>query len=351
VPDPVSVVPVTGLPEIRFGDDLVALVVARARALGLDIVDGDVVVVSSKVASKALGLVAVDRDAAVAAATVRVVAERAMDDGRVTRVVESAAGPVMAAAGVDASNTGSTDGVLLLPTDPDGVCASLLSAFQAALKVERLAVVLSDTGGRPWRLGQVDFALGAAGLRVLDDLRGAEDADGRRLSVTARAIADEIAAAADLVKGKVTAVPVAVVRGVGEFVTGSVDEDGGRSLVRTGPGDWFGLGAAEAVRAALGVAPGSEVAEEVGIASLAEDTVADRAGRAVAVALSEKGVDEGVGVDVGTETVVVTGGDPVDRGIVAARVVVALRGEGLAASLEPAARRSTDGVTVRIRER
>ena len=139
-------------------------------------------VVSSKVASKALGLVGTDREAAVAAATVRVVAERAMEGGRVTRVVESAAGPVMAAAGVDASNTGSSDGVLLLPEDPDGVCASLLQAWQRAFGLTRLAVVLTDTSGRPWRVGQVDFALGAAGLRVLDDLRGEGDADGRALT-------------------------------------------------------------------------------------------------------------------------------------------------------------------------
>ena len=106
------------MPEVGPGDDLAALVVAGVRALGLSVAEGDVFVVSSKVASKALGLVAADRDAAIAAGTVRVVAERTMDDGRVTRVVESVAGPVMAAAGVDASNTGDLDGVLLLPDGP-----------------------------------------------------------------------------------------------------------------------------------------------------------------------------------------------------------------------------------------
>jgi coenzyme F420-0:L-glutamate ligase/coenzyme F420-1:gamma-L-glutamate ligase len=348
VPEPVSVVPVSGLPEIRPGDDLAALVAARVRELGLSIAEGDVLVVSSKVASKALGLVTSDRDAAIAAATVRVVAERAMDEDRVTQVVESAAGPVMAAAGVDASNTGGTEGVLLLPDDPDGVCASLLRAWQQAFGVTRLAVVLTDTSGRPWRVGQVDFALGTAGLRVLDDLRGAVDADGRGLAVTARAVADEIAAAADLVKGKVAAVPVAVVRGVAEFVTGEVEPDGARSLVRTGPGDWFAMGSVEAVRSALGVAPGSELAERVGIAPLGKETVADRVARAVAVALAEDAGD--VGVDVGPDAVVVTGGDSVDRGVVAARVVVALRGEGFRASLQPAAGRSADAVTVRIHQ-
>lgn len=348
MPDPLSVVPITGLPEVHAGDDLAGLVVAAVHAEGLSVLEGDVFVVSSKVASKALGLVAEDRDAAVSAATVRVVAERATETGAVTRVVESAAGPVMAAAGVDASNTGGPDGVLLLPSDPDAVCAYVLERLQAAFGVSRLAVVLSDTSGRPWRLGQVDFALGAAGLRVLDDLRGAADADGRVMAVTTRAVADEVAAAADLVKGKVASVPVALVRGVGEFVTGSVECDGGRSLVRTGPGDWFAMGHAEAVRAALGVAPGTELAERVGIASLDDEAVAARVGRAVAVALSDESLDDGVGVDVGPDAVVVTGGDPVDRGIVTARISVACWGEGFASSVEPPARRGADTVRVRI---
>ncbi len=351
MPEGVWVVPVTGMPEVGPGDDLAALVVTGVRALGLSVAEGDVFVVSSKVASKALGLVAADRDAAIAAGTVRVVAERTMDDGRVTRVVESVAGPVMAAAGVDASNTGDLDGVLLLPTDPDGVCAALLAELQAAFGVERLAVVLSDTSGRPWRVGQVDFALGAAGIRVVDDLRGAVDADGRALAVTARAVADEVAAAADLVKGKAAAVPVALVRGVGEFVTGAVERDGGRALVRTGPGDWFATGEAEAIRSALGVTPGSELAERVGITGLGVETPAVRVGRAVAVALSAEDLDEGVGVDVGLDEVVVSGGDPVDRGMLAGRIRVALWGEGFATSVDAAPQRHADAVRVRIRER
>ncbi len=350
MPDGLWVVPVTGMPEVRAGDDLAALVAAGVRALGLTVDEGDVVVVSSKVASKALGLVASDRESAVVAATVRVVAERAMPDGRVTRVVESASGPVMAAAGVDASNTGGSDSVLVLPTDPDEVCASLLAALQRGFGVTRLGVVLSDTSGRPWREGQVDFALGAAGLSVLDDLRGAVDADGRPLAVTARAIADEVAAAADLVKGKVDAVPVALVRGLGGFVTGTVGA-GGRSLVRTGPGDWFATGTAETVRASLGVAPGSERSRRVGVAALGAEQRAVRVGRAVAVALSDETLDESVGVDAGPDSVVVTGGDPVDRGIVAARLGVALWGEGFGSAVEPVARRSADAVTVRVWER
>jgi coenzyme F420-0:L-glutamate ligase/coenzyme F420-1:gamma-L-glutamate ligase len=348
VPEGLSVLPVPGLPEVVPGNDLASLIVSRVTAAGLDVVDGDVLVVSSKVASKSLGLVAADRETAVRAATRRVVAERSIDGGRVTRVVESAAGPVMAAAGVDASNTGALGGVLLLPEDPDGVCASLLGRLQAAFEVQRLAVVLSDTSGRPWRMGQVDFALGAAGLCVVDDLRGVSDADGRTLSVTTRAVADEVAAAADLVKGKAAGLPVALVRGVAEFVTGSVGEVGGRSLVRTGPEDWFATGAAEAVRAALGVAPGSELAEQVGIPSISDEPVAARVRRGVAVALAARELDDGVGVDVGTDAVVVTGGDPVDRGIVAARIGVALWGEGFASSIEPAAQRGSDSVRVLV---
>jgi coenzyme F420-0:L-glutamate ligase / coenzyme F420-1:gamma-L-glutamate ligase len=343
------------MPEVGPGDDLAGLIVAGLSARGLFLVEGDVVVVSSKVASKALGLVAADRSAAVTAATVRVVAERSLPDGRVTRVVESAAGPVMAAAGVDASNTGDLDGVLLLPTDPDGVCASLLPRLRAASRVDRLGVVLSDTSGRPWRVGQVDFALGSAGVQVVDDLRGGVDADGRELVVTERAVADEVAAAADLVKGKVDSVPVAVVRGLGRFVTGAAEPSGARSLVRTGPGDWFATGPAEAVRAALGVAPGSERSEQVGIASVAPEAAATKVSRAVAVALSGAGVDDGVGidvgVDVGVDVVVVTGGDPVDRGILAARVQVALWGEGFDSSVEPASARSADAVRVTVRQR
>jgi coenzyme F420-0:L-glutamate ligase/coenzyme F420-1:gamma-L-glutamate ligase len=348
VPEGLNVLPVSGLPEVVPGDDLAALIVSGVTAAGLDVVDGDVLVVSSKVASKAFGLVEADREAAVVAATRRVVAERALDDGRVTRVVESAAGPVMAAAGVDASNTGALDGVLLLPEDPDGVCVSLLERLRLAFEVQRLAVVLSDTSGRPWRMGQIDFALGAAGLFVIDDLRESSDADGRTLSVTTRAIADEIAAAADLVKGKAARVPVAVVRGVGEFVTGSVGDQGGRSLVRTGPEDWFATGAAEAVRAALGVAPGSELAERVGIPSIAEEPAALRVRRAVAVALAGQALGEGVGVDVGKDALVVTGGDPVDQGILAARIGMALWGEGFTSSVDPSPARGAGQVTVRI---
>ena len=284
----VTVAPLSGMPEVRVGDDLVALLLDAVAGAGLSLEHGDCLVVSSKVVSKALGLVSDRRRAAVVeAATRRVVAER-RGPGGVTRVVESAAGPVMAAGGVDASNTGPAGAVLLLPEDPDAEAARLRSGLLAAGLggSAALGVVLSDTAGRPWRAGQTDFALGAAGLAPLEDLRGGVDADGRPLVVTARALADEVAAAADLVKGKADGVPAALVRGLPRRWF-AADADGARTLVRTGPGDWFALGHAEAVRAALGVAPGTTAAEETGIASTAPEPLGDLVARVVALALVE----------------------------------------------------------------
>jgi len=353
-----TVVPVTGLPEVRAGDDLAALVLSGLERLGVELSEGDVLVVSSKVASKALGLTAPDRQAAIAAETLRVVAER-RTSGRLTQVVEGASGPVMAAAGVDASNTGAADHanhpdhaelVLLLPRDPDEVCRGLLAALRSASGVARLGLVLSDTAGRPWRAGQVDFALGAAGVVVAEDLRGGTDADGRELTVTVRAVADELASAADLVKGKADRVPVALVRGLAALVTDEAGPavGGARALVRTGPGDWFALGHAEAVRAALGVDPGSELSERVGVMDVLPEPVVVRVGRAVAVAVHDL---DSVGVDVGPDQVVVTGPDPVDVGLAAARVAVALWGEGLAARVAGPDNRRPDAVPVWVTER
>ena len=322
------VLPVTGVPEVAGDDDLAALLLAAVRADEvdlLDLVEGDVLVVSSKVVSKSLGLWAAGEDRAVviAAQTVRTVAERRSGD-RLTSVVEAVAGPVMAAAGVDASNTGGREDVLLLPADPDAEAFRLRQALLAATRLKRLGVVLSDTAGRPWRSGQTDFALGASGVQVLDDLRGGFDADGRPLAVTARAVADQLAAAADLVKGKADGIPAAVVRGT-PWATRDPGP-GARSLVRTGVGDWFGLGEAEAVRAALGVPPGGQAALDVGIPSVAPEPTADRVNRAVAVALREC---ETAGVDAGSTELRVSAATPYELGIVVARLQVALWGEGL----------------------
>ena len=326
---PLTLTPLRGMPEVPAGADLASLVVDAVGAAGERLTDGDVLVVSSKVVSKALGLWAEDgdeREAVIASQTRRVVAERSSGE-RATRIVHSVAGPVMAAAGVDASNTGGTDRLLLLPADPDAQARALRAALLERSGCARLGVVLSDTAGRPWRAGQTDFALGAAGVQVLDDLRGATDADGRPLSVTTRAIADELAAAADLVKGKADGVPVALVRGAGAWV-GLDDGVGAAALVRTGREDWFAYGRAEAVRASLGVEPGTPAADECGIPAVFPEPVADRIGRAVRVALHAV---PDVGIDAGTADLRVSADDPYSLGRAVARLEAALWGEGLAA--------------------
>ena len=342
----VTVTPLLRFPEVRSGDDLADIVMKALQHNMIELIDGDILVVSSKVASKALGLSApvASRDDMVLSQTVRVVAERMTPFGP-TRVVETVAGPVMAAAGVDASNTGDESIVLVLPDDPDAVAAEIRDGVQtgwATLSGQhvRLGVVLSDTAGRAWRIGQVDFALGAAGIRVVDDLRGSVDADGRTLWVTERCIADEIAAAADLVKGKAAGVPVAHIRGLGQYVHDGESMSGrsepgesatgARDLVRTGLGDWFGYGAFEAVRAALGVEPGSATSDEIGIPSMGPEDVATRAGRALRVALLHC---PGVSGHVDGDSIRLAAADAFALGVAATRAEVALRGEGLATTL------------------
>ena len=200
---------IEGIPEVRPGDRLAPLIAARA-----DLWEGDVVVVTQKVVSKAEGrLAAVDSgdDTAfrkvVESESVRVLRRR----GDLV-ISETASGFVCANAGVDRSNV--PDGyVTLLPTDADRSARRIRDGLRAAFGVE-VGVIVSDTFGRPWRNGVVDVAIGCAGIAALVDLRGSTDALGRPLDVTEVAVADEIAAAAELVMGKARAVPVAVVRGV-----------------------------------------------------------------------------------------------------------------------------------------
>ncbi|MCZ7459910.1 coenzyme F420-0:L-glutamate ligase [Streptomyces sp. WMMC940] len=229
-----------GLPEVRPGDDVAKLIAAGEPGL----VDGDVLLVTSKIVSKAEGRIveARDREAAIDAETVRVVARRGA-----LRIVENRQGLVMAAAGVDASNTAAGT-VLLLPEDPDASASRIREGLREALGVE-VGVVITDTFGRPWRAGLTDVAVGAAGVRVLDDLRGGTDAHGNRLDATVVATADELAAAGDLVKGKAAGLPVAVVRGLGHVVADGTD--GARALVRPAADDMFRLGTSEAVREAV----------------------------------------------------------------------------------------------------
>ncbi|MFE9685549.1 coenzyme F420-0:L-glutamate ligase [Streptomyces sp. NPDC006285] len=235
-----------GLPEVRPGDDLAKLIAGA----GPDLLDGDVLLVTSKIVSKAEGRVveATDREAAIDAETVRVVARRGP-----LRIVENRQGLVMAAAGVDASNTPAGT-VLLLPEDPDASARSIRDGLRDALGVE-VGVLVTDTFGRPWRTGLTDVAIGAAGVRVLDDLRGGTDAHGNPLGATVVATADELAAAGDLVKGKAAGLPVAVVRGLSHVVgtdgpDGDADE-GTRAMVRGARDDMFRLGTSEAVREAV----------------------------------------------------------------------------------------------------
>jgi coenzyme F420-0:L-glutamate ligase / coenzyme F420-1:gamma-L-glutamate ligase len=221
-----EVTPVTGLPEVRAGDDLAGLLGRAARATGLE--DGDVLVVTQKVVSKAEGRVVVGDDRAVwvERETARVVARR----GELV-VAETRHGFVCANAGVDASNV--EPGLLsLLPDDPDASAERIRTALCAAFGLHRLGVVVTDTFGRPWREGVVDVAIGVAGLPAVVDLRGTPDHGGRSLEATIVALADQVAAAAGAVMRKADRIPAAVVRGL------EWDGEGGRGkdLIRR-PGD------------------------------------------------------------------------------------------------------------------
>ena len=230
---------VEGIGEITEGTDLAA-VIADSEP---DLRDGDVVVVTSKVVSKAEGrLVEGDREKAIDTETVRVVAERGA-----TRIVETRHGFVLAAAGVDASNVPAGT-VALLPADPDRSAARIRAGLRR-LRGVNVAVVVTDTFGRPWRNGLVDVAIGAAGISALDDHRGREDAHGHTLEMTVTALADEVASAAELVKGKLGGVPVAVVRGLRYDV--DADGAGAHPLVRPAAEDLFRLGTTEAKRQAV----------------------------------------------------------------------------------------------------
>lgn len=239
---PVEILPVTGLPDFRPGDDLADALAAAAPWLR----DGDVVVVTSKVVSKCEGRIVAapedpeERDALrrklIDQEAVRVLARK----GR-TLITENAFGLVQAAAGVDGSNIGASE-LALLPVDPDASATALRAGLAQRLNVT-VAVIITDTMGRAWRNGQTDVAIGAAGLPVLHGYSGSIDTHGNELLVTEIAVADEIAAAADLVKGKLTAIPVAVVRGIHPVDDGS----SGRQLVRAGEDDLFWLGTAEAI--------------------------------------------------------------------------------------------------------
>jgi coenzyme F420-0:L-glutamate ligase/coenzyme F420-1:gamma-L-glutamate ligase len=349
-----------GIGEITVGADLAGLLLTSLAAAGQDLADGDIVVVSSKVVSKAEGRLRADasRDAAVDEETVRVVAERLTPRGRAA-IVESASGPVLAAAGVDASNV-APGTVLILPADPDASARALRAALTARTG-RQVGVVLSDTLGRPWRQGQVDAAIGAAGVLVIDDLRGRTDSYGNPLEVTMRAIADEIAALADLVKGKLGGIPAAVLRGLPDLVT---DEDGpgAAALLRPSDQDWFRLGHVEAVRAALGAPPGTA---SVPPRPADPGTAVRRLRRAVRIALAAPDGPvsiavtraDGTGTDGVTASVHLTVASPtasalVTLGMTAQRLLTAAWSEDLDATLAPLdASPASAGLTIQARSR
>jgi coenzyme F420-0:L-glutamate ligase len=243
----IEILPVTGIGELRPGDDLAELIAQHAPPLA----DGDVLVVTSKAVSKVEGrLLVLDtadedareaaRQAAIDTEAVRVVATRGT-----LRIVETRHGLVLAAAGVDLSNVARNE-LALLPIDPDASAQLLREALRERLGVD-LGVIISDSMGRPWRAGITDTAIGVAGITAVTDPRGRTDVYGNTLVVTQVAIADELAAAGDLVKGKLGGIPVAVVRGFAR--DGKLDDDGmgSRTLIRGAEDDLFRLGTSEAI--------------------------------------------------------------------------------------------------------
>ena len=217
-----NVLPVTGLPEIREGDDLAAMTAER-----VELEDGDVLVVAQKVVSKAEGRVvrleeiepseralelANDDDPRRTEAILRETAEIVRIRPPLL-IVQTRHGFTCASAGVDASNAPEPGMLVLLPLDPDASAARIRDRVRE-LTGKTVGVIVSDSFGRPWRMGTTDVAIGAAGIRVLEDLRGTTDRIGYELRSTQIAIADELAGAAQLVMGKADGIPVAVIRGL-----------------------------------------------------------------------------------------------------------------------------------------
>ena len=248
-PEPLVAVGLTGIPRISTGADLAALILDSAGGArwpdgSSGIREGDVLVVTSKIVAKAEGRVvqADSREDAITAESVRVVATKYTARGT-TRIVETSHGLVMAAAGVDASNVDAGT-VVLLPVDPDESARRMRAQIRQATGAH-VAVIITDTMGRAWRNGLTDAAIGIAGLMPLDDHTGRADGWGRPLEMTVVAVADEIAGAADLVKGKASGVPVAIIRGASPWVI-EADGPGARALIRPPAEDLFSLGTSEA---------------------------------------------------------------------------------------------------------
>lgn len=316
---------IAGLPDFRPGDDLAAAICAAAPWLE----DGDIVAVTSKAVSKAEGRLvptgtAEDarvraRQDAIDSETEAVVAQR----GGV-RIVRTRQGMTMAAAGVDASNV-NADEIALLPVDSDASARRIRAGIREHAGAD-VAVVVTDTVGRPWRAGLVDISLGSAGIAPLRDLRGSVDTHGHPLAVTALAQVDEIASASELVRGKLGRIAAAVIRGI-PWQDGDPAVPGSASLIRPTDEDMFCLGARDVVPAARSARPSLDAADP--------QRVADALGRLQPSSVVEAGAE-------GT-TVTVRCGDSYELGQFVGQLLVALRAEGLAGTPE----RAGDTVVVR----
>jgi coenzyme F420-0:L-glutamate ligase/coenzyme F420-1:gamma-L-glutamate ligase len=245
----IRVIPLQGLPEIREGDDLSAVIAAAVRDSGFEVADRDILVIAQKVVSKAEGRT-IKLDSISPSPRALEWSEAWGKDARVVEVVlsqsrrlvrmergvivsETEHGFICANAGVDASNTADST-VVLLPADPDGSARRIQASLEGMFGV-RLAVIVSDTFGRPWREGLVNVALGIAGIAPIVDYRGQLDLHGRPLVVTVMAVADELASAAELVMGKTDGIPVAIIRGFDY----EARESSGRELIREAERDLF----------------------------------------------------------------------------------------------------------------
>ena len=248
--DGVRVYALPPLPDVRPGDDLTLLL---AQVTPPDLADGDVLVVAHKVVSKAEGRLRSLEEIEPGERARALAAEHGKDARLVQAVLDESAallraergvliartrqGLVCANAGIDQSNAGAAGELLLLPEDPDASARAIRAGIAEARGV-RPAVVITDSFGRPWRLGQTDVAIGAAGIAPLDDWRGRPDGSGRELRVTTIAVADALAAAADLARAKDSREPAILVRGLGRYVTGD-DGPGAAALRRPRELDLF----------------------------------------------------------------------------------------------------------------
>ncbi len=239
-----------GIPEVSHGDDLGNLILGTLRQQGIDLGSGDVVVIKQKIVSKAEGRVVPLCEVCPSEMAVQIASEHGKDPRHVEMVLreshrivkmdmgiiisETKHGIVCANAGVDASNVGMEEAVCLLPEDPDDSAARIRSMLERETG-SQIAVIISDSIGRPWRNGIVDMAIGVSGLEPLRDYVGQKDSDGFDLKVTVVAIADELASAAELVTGKLERVPVAIIKGYGF----SPSESGAGSLIMERDRDLF----------------------------------------------------------------------------------------------------------------